>query len=204
MGEGQEPGRHVHRSVLGLGDGGGRGRDGEPGPDVLGDLDERADGYPITCQSFILVYQKQASADKAAALQEWLGYLSATARSCSQTSTTRRAGRDPDAGAGATDEDRQLGWTSSDECDHRATSSERATQPTAPRPLGDRIFAIAAAAAGLLVLVILVLIALSTGNEARPWFEAEGLTGFFTNNWDPASGHVRCARVHLRHRCSRP
>jgi len=55
-----------------------------------------------------------------------------------------------------------------------ATSSERASQLSAPRPLGDRIFSIAAAAAGLLVLVILVLIALSTGNEARPWFEAEG------------------------------
>jgi len=70
-----------------------------------------------------------------------------------------------------------------------ATSSERATHLTAPRPLGDRIFSIAAAAAGLLVLVILVLIALSTGNEARPWFEAEGLTGIFSNNWDPAHGH---------------
>jgi len=70
-----------------------------------------------------------------------------------------------------------------------ATSSERATHLTAPRPLGDRIFSIAAAAAGLLVLVILVLIALSTGNEARPWFEAEGLTGILSNNWDPAHGH---------------
>src|SRR5215475_13783914 len=70
-----------------------------------------------------------------------------------------------------------------------ASSSERASQLTAPRPLGDRIFSIAAAAAGLLVLVILVLIALSTGNEARPWFEAQGLTGIFANNWDPAHGH---------------
>src|SRR3954469_7084397 len=69
------------------------------------------------------------------------------------------------------------------------TSSQRATQLSAPRPLGDRIFAIAAAAAGLLVLVILVLIALSTGNEARPWFQAEGLSGIFSNNWDPAHGH---------------
>jgi len=69
------------------------------------------------------------------------------------------------------------------------TSSERATHLTAPRPLGDRLFAIAAAAAGLLVLVILVLIALSTGNEARPWFEAEGLSGILSNNWDPAFGH---------------
>src|SRR3954451_19347346 len=70
-----------------------------------------------------------------------------------------------------------------------ASSSERANQLTAPRPLGDRIFSIAAAAAGLLVLVILVLIALSTGNEARPWFEAEGLSGILSNNWNPAQGH---------------
>src|SRR3954470_4797915 len=70
-----------------------------------------------------------------------------------------------------------------------ASSSERANQLTAPRPLGDRIFSIAAAAAGLLVLVILVLIALSTGNEPRPWFQAEGLSGILSNNWDPANGH---------------
>src|SRR4051812_24904282 len=70
-----------------------------------------------------------------------------------------------------------------------ASSSERANQLTAPRPVGDRIFSIAAAAAGLLVLVILVLIALSTGNEARPWFQAEGLSGILSNNWDPANGH---------------
>jgi ABC-type phosphate transport system substrate-binding protein len=33
------------------------------------------DGYPISAQSFVLVYEKQPSADKAAALQEWVGYL---------------------------------------------------------------------------------------------------------------------------------
>jgi phosphate transport system permease protein len=71
-----------------------------------------------------------------------------------------------------------------------ASSSDRAAQHlTAPRPLGDRIFSIAALAAGLLVLVILVLIALSTGNEARPWFEAEGLSGIFSNDWNPAFGN---------------
>jgi phosphate transport system substrate-binding protein len=31
--------------------------------------------YPITYQSYILVYEKQPSADKAAALKEWIGYL---------------------------------------------------------------------------------------------------------------------------------
>jgi phosphate transport system substrate-binding protein len=34
-----------------------------------------AQSYPITYQSFVLVYTTQASADKAAALQEWVGYL---------------------------------------------------------------------------------------------------------------------------------
>jgi phosphate transport system substrate-binding protein len=31
--------------------------------------------YPITAQSWVLVYEKQPSADKAAALKEWIGYL---------------------------------------------------------------------------------------------------------------------------------
>jgi phosphate transport system substrate-binding protein len=33
------------------------------------------DGYPITYQSYALVYEKQPAADKAAALKEWIGYL---------------------------------------------------------------------------------------------------------------------------------
>src|SRR5262249_2700359 len=33
------------------------------------------DGYPITYQSYVLVYEKQTAADKAAALKEWVGYL---------------------------------------------------------------------------------------------------------------------------------
>src|SRR5262249_60617028 len=33
------------------------------------------DGYPITYQSYVLVYEKQTAADKAAALKEWIGYL---------------------------------------------------------------------------------------------------------------------------------
>ena len=74
------------------------------------------------------------------------------------------------------------------QCDHGNLVRTPPTQLTAPRPLGDRIFQIAAAAAGLLVLVILVLIAVSTSQRGRPWFAAEGLTGIFSNNWDPASG----------------
>jgi phosphate transport system permease protein len=52
------------------------------------------------------------------------------------------------------------------------------------RPLGDRSFQILALACGLLVLVILVLIAVSTSQQAAPWFKAEGWK-IFTNNWNP-------------------
>ncbi len=54
------------------------------------------------------------------------------------------------------------------------------------RPLGDRGFQWLAAAAGLLVLVILVLIAVSTTQQALPWFRKEGL-GIFGDTWNPAA-----------------
>ena len=54
------------------------------------------------------------------------------------------------------------------------------------RPLGDRTFQIIALASGLLVLVILVLIAVSTTQQAAPWFKAEGW-GIFGKTWNPAS-----------------
>jgi len=56
------------------------------------------------------------------------------------------------------------------------------------RPLGDRGFQILALASGLLVLVILVLIAVTTSQQAAPWFQAEGWK-IFTNNWDPTNNH---------------
>src|SRR5690349_25035624 len=43
------------------------------------------------------------------------------------------------------------------------------------RPLGDRVFAILAAAAGVLVLVLLALIAVSTSEQASSWFSTERL-----------------------------
>jgi phosphate transport system permease protein len=67
-----------------------------------------------------------------------------------------------------------------------AASSEHAERLTKRRPLGDRLFEGAALAAGLLVLVILALIAISTGKEAWPWFKDIGLSGIFSNNWNPA------------------
>src|SRR5215468_3185604 len=54
------------------------------------------------------------------------------------------------------------------------------------RPLGDRGFAIVTLACGLLVLVILLLIAITTTNQAWPWFQAEGW-GIFGKTWNPAN-----------------
>jgi phosphate transport system permease protein len=54
------------------------------------------------------------------------------------------------------------------------------------RPLGDRIFQIAAAAAGVLVLVILALIAISTSQQASSWFSTVGWN-IFTVDWNPAT-----------------
>jgi len=55
------------------------------------------------------------------------------------------------------------------------------------RPLGDRGFAILAAASGLLVLVILLMIAISTSQQATDWFSTAGLSGVFSTNWDTAT-----------------
>jgi phosphate transport system permease protein len=54
------------------------------------------------------------------------------------------------------------------------------------RPFGDRTFQIITLAAGLLVLVILVLIAVTTTQQAAPWFKAEGW-GIFGKTWNPAT-----------------
>jgi phosphate transport system permease protein len=59
-----------------------------------------------------------------------------------------------------------------------------------PRPhgrLADRVFRWLALGAGLMVLAILALIAISTTNQALPWFRQEGvLKAVFSDNWDPA------------------
>ena len=62
--------------------------------------------------------------------------------------------------------------------------------PTRPlserRPFGDRSFQVITLSAGLLVLVILVLIAVTTTQQAAPWFSAEGW-GIFGKTWNPPS-----------------
>src|SRR6516164_4677834 len=54
------------------------------------------------------------------------------------------------------------------------------------RPFGDRTFQLVALGSGLLVLVILVLIAVTTTQQAAPWFSAEGW-GIFGKTWNPAT-----------------
>ena len=65
-----------------------------------------------------------------------------------------------------------------------------AAGPTRPlsqrRPFGDRTFQIITLAAGLLVLVVLVLIAVTTTQQAAPWFKAEGW-GIFGKTWNTAA-----------------
>jgi phosphate transport system permease protein len=56
------------------------------------------------------------------------------------------------------------------------------------RPLGDRGFQALALLSGLLVLIILVLIAFSTAQQSTSWFSAEGISGIFSQDWDPATG----------------
>ena len=67
-----------------------------------------------------------------------------------------------------------------------ATPAGSASPLAHRRPLGDRLFAILAAAAGVLVLVILALIAASTSQQASSWFSTAGWS-VFTVDWNPAT-----------------
>jgi phosphate transport system permease protein len=69
----------------------------------------------------------------------------------------------------------------------RAFPARSASGLSGRRPLGDRAFQWLAVAAGLLVLVILVLIAVTTTQQAVPWFSSEGLR-IFSSAWNPAAG----------------
>jgi phosphate transport system permease protein len=69
----------------------------------------------------------------------------------------------------------------------RAGGARSADALSERRPLGDRGFQWLAAGAGLMVLVILVLIAVTTTQQAAPWFQKEGLNGIFSTTWNPAT-----------------
>ncbi len=56
-----------------------------------------------------------------------------------------------------------------------------------PGLLTDRAFRVVTLLAGLLVLVILALILVSTANQAWPWFQHEGLSAIFSDDWNPSA-----------------
>ena len=159
-----------------------------------------ATAYPITYQSWDLVNAKQPTANDAAMLKAYLGYLLGDGQKLLEPDRPRAAACQPrPAGNSAAGQDHVV---SGEFCD--ASGSDRlvvmstAAQagPAAPagsanplahrRPLGDRIFQILAAAAGVLVLVILALIAISTSQQASSWFSTEGWS-IFTVDWNPAT-----------------
>ena len=67
-----------------------------------------------------------------------------------------------------------------------ATPAGSASGLTRRRPLGDRGFQLLALVSGLLVLAILVLIAVTMSQQSTQWFTAEGWSGIFSIDWDPA------------------
>ena len=76
-----------------------------------------------------------------------------------------------------------------------ATAHAGPARPSGPasrlslrRPFGDRAFNVIALGSGLLVLVILVLIAFTMTRQSTLWFAAEGWSGVFSADWDPAHG----------------
>ena len=158
-----------------------------------------ASSYPITYQSWVLVYQTQPNANDTKMLQAYIGYLlgagqqllpSWATRRCPPTSTrwprrssARSACRCEHCDAGRSD---RLVVVSTVTRADPAGPAGSARALSERRPLGDRGFQVLALAAGLLVLVILVLIAVSTSQQASSWFSTEGLK-IFSNNWNPAA-----------------
>ncbi len=159
-----------------------------------------AQSYPITYQSWVLVYQSQ-SGNMGQLLQAWVGYLVGRRSAAACSAQLRAASLQPAVdGASPGPEDRLRGVTTTarEEAPTR-TSSPPAARLSERRPLGDRAFQILALASGLLVLVILVLIAISTTKQSTDWFTTVGFKGVFSKTWNPASGQVRRPLLHLRH-----
>ena len=147
-----------------------------------------AQSYPITYQSWVLVYQSQTGNNGAA--PAGLGRLSGRGRSAVACSAElRAAARQPAVdGASASPQDRFRGVTiTAPEAPHQDLSGPGAGL-SERRPLGDRAFQILALASGLLVLVILVLIAISTTKQSTDWFTTAGFKGVFSKTWNPAAG----------------
>ena len=168
-----------------------------------------AQAYPITYQSWVLVYETQPNANDAAMLKAYIGYLLGPMQQMSDSLGYAPLPSSLDQMATAQlSKITELRSARSRvryqhcDCDARAdrltvVSTVTRADPATPagsahaalrerRPLGDRSFQILALACGLLVLVILVLIAVSTTSQASSWFSAEGFK-IFTNNWNPAA-----------------
>ena len=158
-----------------------------------------ASSYPITAQSWVLVYQTQPNANDAAMLKAYVGYLvgdgqkllpqigyaplPANIDQMARRSSARSACDSEFCDAGRSD---RLDVVSTVAQADPAVPAGSASPLSERRPLGDRGFQILALASGLLVLVILVLIAVSTSQQASSWFSTEGLK-IFANNWNPAA-----------------
>ena len=158
-----------------------------------------ASSYPITAQSWVLVYQTQPNANDEAMLKAYIGYLVGAGQQLlpqlgyaplpasidqrPRRSSARSACDGEFCDAGRSD---RLDVVSTVAQADPAVPAGSASALSERRPLGDRGFQVLTLASGLLVLVILVLIAVSTTQQSSSWFSAEGLK-IFTNNWNPAA-----------------
>ena len=147
-----------------------------------------AQSYPITYQSWVLVYQSQ-SANTAQLLQAWVGYLIGDGQKLLPGLDYAPHSVEPAVdGSSPAVQDRLYRVTTA----ARDEEAQQLTVPPGPalserRPWGDRAFQTLALASGLLVLVILVLIAISTTKQSTDWFTTVGLKGVFSKTWNPAS-----------------
>ena len=159
-------------------------------PDLRGGLGWATPAYPITYQSWDLVYAKQPNANDAACSRPTSATCSATASSCWPDRATRRcpatSTRWPWRSSTRSHLKSVVSVTQATRTDSAVMSTVTTADPASPagsahplshrRPLGDRLFQILAASAGVLVLVILALIAVSTSQQASSWFGTEGLS----------------------------
>ena len=173
-----------------------------------------ATAYPITAQSWVLVYQKQPNANDVALLKAYIGYLVGDGQQLLTSAELRTAAREHRLdGQGAAQQDhllvsvpycRQIRWGLS--CWAQLCRQIRSVCSRERRDVGGpsrdgwvRRRPDQEAAAGrphlparhagqpLLVLVILVLIAVTTSQQASSWFTTEGIGGIFSKTWNPGA-----------------
>ncbi len=159
-----------------------------------------ATSYPITYQSWDLVYATQPNANDAAMLKAYLGYLlgpgqqlltplelRAAAASIDRRprrSSARSPSKDDLHDAGSSITDRPVLMSATLQADP-ATPAGSAAGLSPRRPLGDRAFQLLALASGLLVLVILVLIAVTIAQQSTSVVLHGGLVGHLLHRLGP-------------------